>query len=82
MDGKISYSQNLRLNERETGEKKKSKRRNKWRKDTKKSESNDEFDFSTTNEFWEDEDHLVIGHDYLNFDSDVDFNIDFDLDNE
>ncbi|RNA03009.1 hypothetical protein BpHYR1_014590 [Brachionus plicatilis] len=81
LDGKISFSQNLRLNERETGEKKKSKRRNKWRKDTKKSESNDEFDFSTTNEFWEDEDHLVIGHDYLNFDSDVDFNIDFDLDN-
>lgn len=33
-----------------------------------------EFDFSNTNEFWEDEEHLVIGQDYdLNYDSELEF---------
>lgn len=87
-DGKISNNNNIFngnksiVNEKAL-EKKKTRKRNRWRKDAKKTEmnvTNEEFDFSTTNEFWEEDSHLVIGHDYLTYDSDVDINFDFDLD--
>ncbi|CAF0864404.1 unnamed protein product, partial [Brachionus calyciflorus] len=60
--------------------KKKNRRKNRKNQTNQETNKDEEFDFSNTNDFWEDEEHLVIGQNY--YDSELDFDLEFDFDKE